>query len=137
MNYGLRIATNKLNEIFGTDATEHISDIEYDALYRLTKATGRELTALTAPTNNDFDNTIYCPNPAANAMQNYTHQYTYDALGNILSDHWKSYQYATVNNYLLGNDNVANQYAYDEHGNMLTMGSVPSCTRARTKRAKY
>ena len=30
MNYGLRIATNKLNEIFGTDATEHISDIEYN-----------------------------------------------------------------------------------------------------------
>jgi RHS repeat-associated protein len=57
----------------------------------------------------------------ANAMQNYNHSYSYDVLGNILQDAWKSYQYASVNNYLLGNNNVANQYTYDQHGNMLTM----------------
>jgi RHS repeat-associated protein len=97
------------------------STFEYDTLYRLISATGRELTALTAPTHEDFPNNIPVPNPAANAMQNYNHSYSYDALGNILSDNWKTYQYDTETNYLLGNNNIANQYTYDQHGNMLSM----------------
>ena len=111
---------------FGNQQIEPISTYEYDALYRLINAKGRELTALTAPNENDFANDIYCPNPAANAMQKYNHNYSYDVLGNILSDKWKTYQYAIDNNYLLGNDDIANQFTYDEHGNMLTMPHLSS-----------
>jgi RHS repeat-associated protein len=98
----------------------------YDALYRLISATGRELTALTAPTHEDFPNNIPVPNPAANAMQNYNHSYSYDALGNILQDAWKTYEYAIANNYLLGNDNIANQFTYDAHGNTTSMPHLSS-----------
>jgi len=49
----------------------------------------------------------------------YEHNYSYDALGNILEDGWKSYEYDTQNNnYLLGHDNNTNQYTYDAHGNL-------------------
>ena len=106
---------------FANSVIAPVATFEYDALYRLTKATGRELTALTAPNENDFANNLSCPNNASNAMQNYVHNYEYDALGNMLSDAWKSYEYATENNYLLGNDNIVNQFTYDAHGNMLTM----------------
>ena len=111
---------------FNNQVIAPVSTFEYDALYRLTKATGRELSALTAPTHEDFANNIPCPNPAANAMQNYVHNYQYDKLGNMLQDAWKSYEYATINNYLLGNNNVANQFTYDAHGNMLTMPHLSS-----------
>ena len=111
---------------FNNQVIAPVATFEYDALYRLAQATGRELTTLTAPTHNDFVNDIPVPNTDQNAMQNYTHNYAYDALGNILSDHWKTYQYATLNNYLLGNDNIANQYTYDAHGNMLTMPHLTS-----------
>ena len=52
-------------------------------------------------------------------MRLYEHNYSYDALGNILEDGWKSYEYDTQNNnYLLGHDNNTNQYTYDAHGNL-------------------
>ena len=111
----------KQTHYFNNQVIAPTSTYEYDALYRLTKATGRELSALTAPTHDDFANDIFCPDPAANAMKTYIHNYQYDKLGNMLSDHWKTYQYAVGNNYLLGNDNIANQFTYDVHGNMLTM----------------
>jgi RHS repeat-associated protein len=111
---------------FNNQVIAPIGTYEYDALYRLVKAEDRELTSLTAPNQDDFSNDIPCPNPAANAMQNYTHNYQYDKLGNMLQDAWKSYQYATENNYLLGNNNIANQYTYDTHGNMLTMPHLSS-----------
>ena len=111
---------------FNNQVIAPVSTFQYDALYRLVKATGRELSALTAPNENDFVNDIPCPNPAANAMQNYTHNYQYDKLGNMLNDAWKSYQYAIINNYLLGNDNVANQFTYDAHGNVLSMPHLSS-----------
>jgi RHS repeat-associated protein len=106
---------------FNNSVIAPVATFEYDALYRLTKATGRELTALAAPDENDFANNIPCPNTASNAMQNYTHNYYYDKLGNMLSDAWKTYEYATVNNYLLGHDSVTDQYTHDAHGNMLSM----------------
>ncbi|MCF8373969.1 MAG: hypothetical protein K9H64_20260 [Bacteroidales bacterium] len=55
----------------------------YDALYRLTKATGRELSSLAIPNDTDFANNIPVPNTASNAMQNFTQEYKYDELGNI------------------------------------------------------
>jgi len=111
---------------FNNSVIAPIATFEYDALYRLTKATGRELTSLTAPNANDFADNIPCSNNASNAMQNYTHNYAYDKLGNMLSDAWKTYQYAIINNYLIGNNSIANQYTYDAHGNMLTMPHLSS-----------
>lgn len=58
---------------------------EYDPLYRLLKAEGRELSSLNAPDYGDFGNNIPVLNPSANAMQNYTQQFIYDELGNIQS----------------------------------------------------
>ncbi|WP_421921236.1 SpvB/TcaC N-terminal domain-containing protein [Marinifilum sp.] len=99
---------------------------EYDALYRLVKATGRELNSLAVPTHSDFANNIGLPNTAANAMQNYTHNYTYDELGNMLNvnakgDWTRDYFYNTHNNFLQGHTVLVNEYSYDAHGNMLNM----------------
>ncbi|MDY0393105.1 MAG: RHS repeat-associated core domain-containing protein, partial [Candidatus Bipolaricaulis sp.] len=100
----------------------------YDALYRITKATGRELNSLQLPTHEDFVNSISLPNSASNAMQNYTQTYQYDKLGNILQmksgTQWtRDYVYGSGTNYLLKHDTeqTLNDYTYDAHGNMLTM----------------
>ncbi len=69
---------------FNNAVVEHKGRYEYDSLYRLIKATGRELASLQMPTHNDFVNNIPAPNNAANAMQNYTQKFIYDELGNIL-----------------------------------------------------
>ncbi|NCU35448.1 toxin [Candidatus Falkowbacteria bacterium] len=98
----------------------------YDALYRLTSATGREIKALAMPTHNDFANNLALPNPASNALQNYTQQYTYDALGNIQrmqsKGYWTlDYYYDLATNHLLNHDGRTDVYSYDEHGNTTTM----------------
>ena len=99
---------------------------KYDALYRLVEATGRELTSLQLPTHEDFANNIAVPNTAANAMQNYEQQFTYDELGNILQmksvGNWtRNYFYNTNDNKLLGHTNGVNEYTYDNHGNITAM----------------
>jgi RHS repeat-associated protein len=98
----------------------------YDALYRLTKATGRELSSLAMPTHSDFANNIAMPNTASNAMQNFTQQYNYDQLGNMqqmqsISNWTRDYFYNTNDNYLLGHTDGTTEYTYDSHGNMLSM----------------
>jgi RHS repeat-associated protein len=102
------------------------SRFTYDALYRLTEATGREIKALAMPTHNDFANNIALPNPASNAMQNYTQQYTYDALGNIQrmqsKGYWtRDYFYNPGVNSLKGHTSGVTAYTYDEHGNTTAM----------------
>ena len=99
---------------------------EYDALYRLKKATGRELTSLQLPTHTDFVNNIAVPNTATNAMQNYIQEFTYDELGNILQmksvGKWtRDYFYNTNDNKLLGHTENTNDYTYDAHGNITSM----------------
>jgi RHS repeat-associated protein len=112
---------------FNNTVIEPISTFEYDALYRLTKATGRELASLQLPINTDFVNNIPVPNTGSNAMQTYTQQYSYDKLGNILQmrsvNHWtRNYYYDTATNRLLKHEEHGqNEYTYDAHGNMLTM----------------
>ncbi|NLB80810.1 MAG: RHS repeat-associated core domain-containing protein, partial [Clostridiaceae bacterium] len=75
----------------------------------------------------DFVNNIPCPDTETTAMQNYTHNYQYDELGNILQmqsvGNWtRNYVYNNpmTNNYLLGHGS-GTVYTYDAHGNMLTM----------------
>ena len=111
------------NQVIAPNAT-----YTYDPLYRLINAKGRELTSLTAPTPNDFTNSIGAPNTAANAMQTYNHTYVFDELGNMQSDNWKDYVYDTETNRLLKHDpnQTLNDYTYDVHGNMLTMPHLTS-----------
>jgi RHS repeat-associated protein len=107
---------------------------QYDALYRLIQATGRELTSLAMPSHEDFPNNIPCPNPAANAMQNYTQNYKYDELGNIKkiknissANTWvRRYEYDAATNRLLKHQGTVEQYTYDAHGNMLSMPHLSS-----------
>ena len=59
---------------------------------------------------------------AISVAQNYTHHYTYDELGNMISNAWWTNHYAQSNNRLLKHDRqTLDQYTYDEHGNITSM----------------
>jgi len=108
---------------------------EYDALYRLRRAEGRELIGLATQGAVTWDDAprMQQPNPNDHAaMQRYVEQYTYDAIGNILAmnhsatqNSWnRAYSYAADSNRLLATD--AQVYAYDAHGNMTAMPHLPA-----------
>ena len=130
------------------------SRYEYDALYRLIRAEGREHIGQT--TNNlpehrsdlkpHFDfNDITRRNLAhphnGQAMGNYVEEYEYDAVGNIMAmlhqangGNWtRRYDYATDSNRLrstslpsdLENAALPERYLYDAHGNMTQMPHLP------------
>jgi RHS repeat-associated protein len=107
---------------------------EYDALYRLIQATGREQYQQTAP-HKDF---AWQPQnfPISDTtLRGYTEYYAYDAVGNIgemrhsaNGGSWtRTYNYATTNNRLLNtatnNPINAVTYRYDIHGNMLNLNN--------------
>lgn len=110
---------------------------EYDALYQLIRASGREHIGQNQPVN-EWDNQRsrkILPGDAA-AMQRYDQQMTYDEVGNILSmihragngngfsNQWtRDYSYAADSN-RLNSTTAANQtvnYSYNAHGSMTTM----------------
>jgi RHS repeat-associated protein len=105
---------------------------EYDALYRLLTATGRENGSLNVPTSADIP--ISIPVPYGNNLTdlvNYTQNFVYDKLGNIQSvsnvNKWtRDYIYDSNTNRLLKHDTqqAADDYAYDVHGNMLYMPGI-------------
>jgi predicted adenine nucleotide alpha hydrolase (AANH) superfamily ATPase len=121
---------------------------EYDALYRLTTATGRELNSLSMATNTDFVNNLGIPYDGSQ-MHNYTHHYQYDELGNMLSVQsvggtgWtRNYFYntnpETDNNYLLRHEETGPDiYAYDPHGNMTQMPHLQSISWDYADRMSY
>ena len=113
---------------------------EYDALYRLIKASGREHAGQGQTKENDID--LQTPVPHANqsdAVINYTETYEYDEIGNIeklthtaLNNNWtRGYDYDSSSNYLLKTslpgDTITDPsayssvYTYDVHGNMKSM----------------
>lgn len=123
----------------------------YDALCRLTQASGREHAGQNAPPPphwapefdyNDFLRTgLPQPNDWS-AMQNYTEEYAYDHVGNITSmthsagsnTAWKRrYDYPADSNRLrstsLPGDSTTGpfsaRYSYDIHGNMTSMPHLP------------
>ena len=118
------------------------SKYEYDALYRLIQAEGREhagkntVAAEYDPHDNDRRNLPH-PNDGK-AMRRYTQRYQYDSVGNILAmlhevggvTKWqRRYQYAKDNNRLLSTSATYSdtpeysvRYEYDVHGNMTKMG---------------
>ena len=112
---------------------------EYDALYRLLKAEGRELIGLSTPNHSELA-AAPLPNNTT-ALQRYTQSYVYDELGNLLqtahaanSGNWNRYYHYSAgfsDNYLrsTSSDNVqpgTDHYTYDAHGNMTTMPHLTS-----------
>jgi RHS repeat-associated protein len=104
--------------LFNNTVVEPHSHYQYDALYRLIKADGREYAGQGANDPHGHADIPYQTIPQSNNSQllrNYTEEFSYDAVGNILKmvhrlggssnpsqAVWeRRYQYATVNNRLL------------------------------------
>ncbi len=117
---------------------------QYDAIYRLIQANGREHAGQNTDTQRDHTDLPRMNLPHANdanALRRYTEAYEYDAVGNILAmihratngDWTRRYAYATDSNRLLANslpgDGLDGPYSatydYDEHGNMIRMPHLP------------
>ena len=89
-----------------------MSNFEYDALYRLIKATGREHVSVNAdgePEAEGYNAAQISPQDGT-AMRNYAREWQYDSVGNILSiihnangNAWtRTNAYATDSNRLTG-----------------------------------
>jgi len=115
-----------------------VSEYEYDAIYRLIEASGREHIGQTTQVDeNDppMQDKLH-PNDSM-AMRGYLEKYEYDEVGNILQmrhtaaeANWtRYYEYETTNNRLKytsvpGDDPLgpySAKYTHDEHGNMTSM----------------
>jgi RHS repeat-associated protein len=130
---------------FRNSVVEPSAEYEYDALYRLISATGREHLGQNATqTSHDDSLRTNLPHPTeGNAMGNYTERYEYDAVGNILrtiheagaAGSWtRYYSYAAESNRLLHTSLPGDRsegpysahYTYDAHGNMISMPHLPA-----------
>jgi RHS repeat-associated protein len=128
----------------------------YDAIYRLTQATGRELAGGLADVQRDQNDLplVNLPNPNdTQALRRYTESYAYDAVGNIqkmvhdsgaAATSWtRYYAYETdpgdpthqkpISNRLVGTSmpgdapkQFSATYGYDTHGNMISMPHLPT-----------
>ena len=140
---------------FQNQKVEAHSKYKYDALYRLTEATGRENGSLVGAPNHVEGKAVNVKFPVGqndpNALRNYTQFYEYDAVGNIKKmDHnagggsWtRNYRYALedtlipASNRLLQTwtgsnpDTKSVNYRYDSHGSMLNLANVPDEFRMR------
>jgi RHS repeat-associated protein len=132
---------------FRNTVVEAHSTYQYDALYRLIKAIGREHEGQNSlpPSHDDTLRTNLSHPGDGNKMGTYTERYQYDSVGNILmmrhhssnaTQSWKrQYQYALTSNRLLATqgdeDNskpfyyntsfLAEQYSYNIHGSITAM----------------
>lgn len=123
---------------------EPVNHYEYDALYRLIHAEGREHAGQNPNAQPGHHNPPIINTPHPNdvqAMRNYTEDYAYDEVGNIkYMDHkfanggWKrNYEYEELSNRLestsLPGDDPEGPYgapySHDEHGNMTRMLHLP------------
>ena len=140
---------------FNGEVVSPSTQYQYDALYRLISASGREHIGQTTQqppeTRSDlkphYDSNDWTrrnlPHPNdGQAMRNYTETYKYDGVGNILAmihqamgGGWtRNYDYEASNNRLRttslpgdGNDVklLPSRYKYDLHGNMIQMPHLP------------
>jgi RHS repeat-associated protein len=117
---------------FNNTVVDPACDYVYDAVYQLISATGREHIGQHHPpsAHDEFRTNLPMPGDGA-AMRNYTQQYVYDGVGNILqmihsagAGSWtRLMDYATNSNRLINHtiNNVVEQFSYDEHGNILSL----------------
>jgi RHS repeat-associated protein len=130
---------------FNNQVVTPSAEYDYDPIYRLIKATGREHLGQTggqanAPRQPNHDDTFWTnlPHPGdGNAMGNYTERYQYDEVGNILkmihtaaAGSWtRKYDYDSNRNRLLATSNpsgsLTDKYDHDAHGNMIRMPHLP------------
>ena len=143
-----RIADDAHQTIFhDNQQVKPVSEYTYDALYRLTAASGRERKGAAQYDWDDRDNSLLMPPNGSSALACYVEKYDYDQVGNILNiahhagSHidrpgvvsWKRrYQYAQENNRLqatsVPGDAVGTysaRYTYDLHGSMVSMPHLP------------
>ncbi|MBC7774042.1 MAG: RHS repeat-associated core domain-containing protein, partial [Phycisphaerae bacterium] len=109
----------------------------YDALYRLTEATGRENGATLAFDSSDnWNDAAFMRQLQPNdqmAVRNYTQRYQYDAVGNILQmrhlaqdNNWtRNYNYQSANNRLISTKIGANTFNYPHHAQHGFMTAMP------------
>lgn len=106
---------------------------EYDALYRLVKATGREHVSMNAdsePEAEGYNQAQISPQDGT-AMRNYAREWRYDSVGNILSiihrangNAWtRTNAYAADSNRLTGTTvgSASASFSYNAHGSMASM----------------
>ena len=133
---------------YGNQIVNASFNYTYDAIYRLTSATGREHIGQISQPQPDWDNLPRMNQPLplpndAQAMRNYTEIYSYDPVGNIqkivhqaAKVNWtRSYAYdepnlSPTNNRLTSTTvgSVREAYTYDVHGNMTQMLNLPLMT---------
>jgi len=128
---------------FGGAVVTATQRYEYDALYRLTNAEGREHAGQNAAQPTEFGASASLHPQDGTAMRTYTEQYVYDVVGNILSmqhaasgGNWtRAYQYAANGNRLVANSAPgdasgvhSHSYGYDPHGNMTSMPHLSAVT---------
>ena len=117
---------------FSGQMVEPRSLYEYDALYRLTKATGRETAAGGAGAANGSEPGYGKGFPVTDqTLQNYTQSFVYDEVGNFLGmqhkDVWnRTYVPDTASNHLLRTEKGASavDFQYDPHGSMRNLAMV-------------
>ena len=137
----LKIKTFRLI-FFNNQKITGVSKYTYDALYRLAEATGRENNAaLNFGTCDNWNDKpfMHSMNPGdPMAVRNYTQQYQYDAVGNIMEmkhlatgGNWtRGYEYETPNNrlkqtFIGDNGNPANYTNYRHHAKHGFMEELP------------
>ncbi len=138
------------NLFFNNSIIEAHGAYEYDALYRLISASGREHIGQTDNFSDDIPDFLPETSPQDGAaMRNYVQQFEYDELGNILKvrhhagsgnfqNNWtREYFYETPvpfdnNTTQIGNRlsktifrGLPSPYTYDVHGNMTSMPHLP------------
>lgn len=127
---------------FENDMVTALNSYEYDAVYRLIKATGRKHAGQTSiqskggPFPANFrnhafiGNSVISPNDV-NAFRNYTESYVYDKAGNMKEQRHVATNSSWTRTFQYDNDNDLNNrltrcsigtddydYTYDAHGNM-------------------
>jgi RHS repeat-associated protein len=120
---------------FNNQQVEAATDFEYDSIYRLIRADGREHIGQNKPVDYNDAFRMYMLSPAdGNQMQNYRQRYQYDAAGNmtrmthdagsgIFSNKWtRNLSVFADSNRLQKSDSagLTETYLYDAYGNLRT-----------------
>ncbi|MDC3958223.1 hypothetical protein KEG38_30470 [Polyangium jinanense] len=138
----VEIADLAQDELYhNSELVEPVWKYEYDAIYRLIVATGREHSGQNSDIQQDQNGfpLVNAANPNdPQAMRNYAESFEYDAVGNILkmihaaqgsTGSWtRRYDIAATSNRLLGTSlpgddetEFSATYTYDEHGSMTSV----------------